>query len=269
MMIRKVALVVVFASMGLMLSVPSHAGAVKVGGTWYYFSLDFETLIKSLTGKDVKDGTFVGAEVKITSADSACANPQGKVIAGEGPGTTVSGTSPNVNDNNLVKDDRVKGNVYQTTATILNIVPEDQRLNPPAGICKDAPGTSAWAPLFWQDRNCNKGSITGFQTTCYADFAVFTDGTLTYITGDSTGQPVTINTPLADWTYVYLPTTFKFKATLNNTATAEQYDEQYGSCRFPLNPANGEPYSIANPPAGGWAAAPISYECVAITADQY
>ena len=269
-MIRKISLAAVTAAMMMILAGPAHAGSYIIGGKVYYFSLNIEALIAKVTGKDLKDGTYIGAEVKITNADTACSNPQTHVInPGQGPAGTVSGTSPNINDGNLVKNDKVTGNVYQTTATIIDLVPAEQRLNPPAGICKETPGVAQWYPLFWQDKNCNKGAITNFGTTCYSDYAASDGyGGLTYVTGNFAGQPVTYNTSLADWTYIYLPTALKFKADLINSTTGV-VSSIYGSCRFPLNPANGEPYSITNPPVGGWAAAPTYYECVAITADLY
>jgi hypothetical protein len=271
MMIRKIGIAAVFAGAGLMLAGPAHAGSYFYAGKWYYYSLNFEALIAKVTGKDLKDGTFVGAEVKITSPDTACSNPQTKVInPGKGPEGTVSGTSPNIDDDDLVKKDRVQGNIFQTTASILDLVPEDERLNPPAGVCKDAPGASEWLPLFWQDRNCDKGKAAQDLQfpICYKDYAAFVDGFLTYVTGDFEGSRVTTNTSEADWTYVYLPTAFKFKAEINTGTSV--YSQIYGSCRFPLNPANGEPYSITNPPADGWAALPpVYYDCIVITADEY
>ncbi len=274
-MIRKIAIAAVFAGAVLTMAGPAHAAAYLIGGKWYYFSLNFETLIAKVTGKDLKDGTFVGAEVKITSADTACSNPQTHVIdPGQGPAGTLYGTSPSINDGDLVKDDRVKGNVYQTTATIIDLVPEAERLYPPAGTCKDAPGASQWFPLFWQDRNCDKGKAAQdlVPPICYKDYATAAydaNGTfvsLTYVTGDYAGT--TVQDP-QNWTYAYLPTAFKFRADLDS-GTSEPYSSIYGSCRFPLNPANGEPYSITNPPAGGWAALPaVYYDCIVITADQY
>jgi hypothetical protein len=172
----------------------------------------------------------------------------------------------------LNKTYRVKGNIYQTTAKIVELVPEDQRLIPPDGICKDAPGVSEWFPLFWQDRNCDKEKAAeDLQSPiCYKDYAAYVNGSLTYVTGDQKG--VAVQTP-NDWTYVYLPTEFKFKAGIV-TGESASYSEIYGLCRFPLNPANGEQYGINNPPAGGWAALsadgePIYYDCIPITADHY
>jgi hypothetical protein len=271
-MIRKIA-IAAFASVAIMSAGTAHAGAYFIAGTWYFFSLDFEALIKKVTGKDIKDGTYVGAEVKITNADTVCSNPQSHLInPGQGPEGTLYGTSPNINDDNLTKDERYKGNVFQTTAKILDLVPEEDRLNPPSGTCKDAPGVSSWQPLFWLDRNCDKGKAAADlqYPVCYKDYAAFVDGTLTYVTGAYAGDPVEYHdTSLSDWTYAYLPTAFKFVAYLESSTTGA-YSQIYGSCQFPLNPANGEPYSISNPPAGGWAASPpVYYECQEITADQY
>lgn len=280
-MIRKIAIAAVFAGAGLMLAGPAHSAAYFIGGKWYYFSLNLEALIAKVTGKDLKDGTFVSAEVMITSADTACSNPQAKVInPGNGPQGTLYVESPNITDENLLKKDRVQGNIYQTTASTVELVPEDQRLNPPDGICKDAEGVSQWFPLFWldgKDESCdkNKPAEDLVAPICYKDYAMGTaydaDGKvteLTYVNGDYKGLPVTTNTLLTDWTYVYLPTEFKFKAAISTGGS--EYGEMYGLCRFPLNPANGEPYGITNPPAGGWAASPaVYYDCIPITAAEY
>jgi len=269
-MIRKLAVAALVAGWTLAVTSPAMAATPRlIGGQWVYLSLDFTALIEKLTGKDINDGTFVGATVKILTADTLCANPQTKLTnPGQGPKSIASGTSPNINDGNLTKDDRVKGTVFTTTAVISDVVPAATRLNPPEGTCKSSPGVGDWQPLYWQDRSCNKGTITGYQTNCYQDYAGFVNGTLTYINGAFAGYPVTINSALADWTYIYLPTSFKFKATLNNSTTGSAYSDIYGTCQFPLNPANGEAYSITNPPAGGWGSA-VGYECVEITADQY
>ncbi len=272
-MIRKFAIAAVFAGAGLMLAGPAHAAAYFIGGKWYYFSLNFEALIAKVTGKDLKDGTFVSAVVNITSADTACSNPQTKVInPGTGPQGTLILETPNIKDDNFVKKDRAQGNIFQTTASTDELVPEDQRLNPPDRICKDAPGASQWFPLFWQDKNCEKGEAAADLALpiCYKDYAAFVDGFLTYVTGDLAGSAVTTNTLLTDWTYVYLPTEFKFEAEINTGESA--YSQIYGLCRFPLNTENdkGEPYSITNPPERGWAALPaVYYDCIPITADEY
>jgi len=119
-MIRKFAIAAVFAGAGLMLAGPAHAAAYFIGGKWYYFSLNFEALIAKVSGKDLKDVTFVGAEVKITSADTACSNPQTKAISpGQGPQGTLLGTSEPLGPDDVVdlnKTYRVKGNIDQTTA---------------------------------------------------------------------------------------------------------------------------------------------------------
>lgn len=279
-MIRKIAIAAVLAGVGLTLASPSHAGSYFYNGKWYYYSLNLEALIAKVTGKDIKDGTFVSAVVTINTADSLCSNPQSHVVLpGKGPKGIVSGSSGNIKDGDLVKKDRFAGNIYQTTATILDLVSEQQRLNPPtidgiSQICKDAPGASQWFPLFWQDRHCNREGfpIDSNQPFCYVDYAAFKDGILVYVTGVSPGNEVPACSPQDEcistypnkppfynkyynWTFVYLPTTFTFIAqVLTKTSTGETTnDEISGSCKFTLNPLNSQPYSITNPPPNGWA----------------
>lgn len=275
MMNRKFATIAVLAGAALMWAnagYSSHRGKFEahlIGGKIYWYSINFEELIKKITGSDLKAGTFVSAELKILSADSACSNPQTHVInPGQGPKGTAFGSSPQVNDDNLVRSDKVLGNVYQTTASVINLVPDDMRLNPPAGICKDAPGASQWQVLFWQDRNCDKGKAPGdlLDPICYKEFAAFgSDGFLRFVTGPFAGSVVANK---FDWTFVYLPTLFKFKVDL--IVGPGSVETNYGSCQFPLNPSNGQPYGITNPPAGGWAALPrVEYTCVPIPSGQY
>ena len=275
MMFRKIAVAACCASTLMMVSAPASAAAYFIGGKWYYFSLNFEALLAKITGKDLKTGTYVGAEVKILNSDVRCANPQGHFIdPGEGPKGIAYGTSPTVDADDLTRTgNKVTGNVYTTTASVIDLVPEGQRLNPPADLCKNPPGNSSWQPVYWQDRNCSKGLPVGDLTNpvCYRDLAVKNDGVLVYVTGPSAGTPVT---NAADWTFMYLPTVFKFKATLVNTASGE-YDTLHGSCQFPANletaAANyGQPYSLNNPPVNGWAAwPPVGFDCVEIPSAQY
>jgi hypothetical protein len=73
------------------------------------------------------------------------------------------------------------------------------------------------AVLAGQDESCdkNKAAEDLVPPICYKDYAAFVNGFLTYVTGDLAGSAVTTNTLLTDWTYVYLPTEFKFKAEIN------------------------------------------------------
>lgn len=284
-MFRKLAILATFASAAMVLTAPAHATAYFIAGQWYYFSLDFEALIAKITGKDLKLGTYVGASVTILSADTECANPQSKLVnPGQGPaGQTITGISPNLTSDDLTKsDNKVYGNTYTTTATVLDLVDPSLRLNPPQDLCKNPPGAASWVPLFWQDRNCSKG-LPPEQLTdpvCYKEVAIFvynSDGTrtLTYATGALSGTPVAAGSdcspdnPYCDWTFVYLPTGFKFTATLQNSTTGA-YSYLYGQCQFPANNETGAndpgaPYSISNPPVNGWAAAPpVYYDCAAI-----
>jgi len=255
----------------------SHLGYPSthiIFGQAYYYSINFDLLFKKITGKNLKEGTFAGATVKIGNADSACSNPQLKLIApGVGPKGIVSGTSPSVDDGDLVKDDRYKGNIYQTTTTILELVPEGERLSPPEGLCKTTSGNGDWETLFWQDRECDKGKAPEDLTdpVCYKEFAGFdSEGTLRFVTGPGAGNLVIGK---ENWTYVYLPTGFAFKIDLNFGETVDE--SIYGICNFVQNTEvgaakPGEPYSITNPPVNGWAAQPAApYNCEPITLDQF
>lgn len=260
----------------MMVSAPANAAAYFIGGKWYFFSLNFDSLLAKVSGGDLRAGTTVQANVEILGSNVECSNPQGKTIGGVGPkGVAYQGTSEPVTADNLTKtDNKVKGNVYQTTTTI-DINTERNADN--LGLCKDAPGNSAWQPLYWQDMSCDKNKPVGdlADPVCYKERAVKVDGILTYLTGPLKGQIVgnTQNDSANNvgyWTFVYLPTAFKFKAALNVGSTTPDFE--YGSCTFPLNvelnAANpGQPYSISNPPVNGWAASPgVGYNCVAIPA---
>ena len=273
-MFRKIAIAACFASALMMVSAPASAAAYFIGGKWYYFSLDFEALLAKITGNDLKTGTYVGAEVKILSSNVQCANPQGQLIdPGQGPQGVAYGTSPTVNANDLTRTgNKVQGNVYTTTAQVIDLVPPEQRLNPPYNLCKNPPGTASWQPVYWQDRNCSKGLPVGqlADPVCYKDLAVKENGVLTYITGPSAGTQVFDE---SGWTFIYLPTVFKFKADLKSGTST--YDTLYGSCKFPLNNevgavSPGQPYSLSNPPVNGWAASPaVGFDCAAIPSSQY
>ena len=123
-MFKKIAIAACFASALMMVSAPAHAAAYFIGGKWYYFSLNFEALIAKVTGKDLKTGTYVGAEVKILNSNVQCVNPQGHLLdPGLGPKGTAYGSSPNVKDDDLTKlGNKVTGNVYSTTADRKSVV---------------------------------------------------------------------------------------------------------------------------------------------------
>ena len=118
MKVRKIAIAACFASALTMVSAPASAAAYLIGGKWYFFSLDFEASIARVTGRDLKTGTFVGGEVKITSSESICLNPESKYVnPGQGPVVKAAGTSPDLTDSDLSKDDRLK-NTFVTTAVV-------------------------------------------------------------------------------------------------------------------------------------------------------
>jgi hypothetical protein len=278
MTIKKIFIAGCCAALLATVAAPANAAAYFIGGKWYYFSLNFEALLAKITGKDLKTGTYVGAEVKILDSDVRCANPQGHFIdPGQGPLGTAYGTSPSVDADDLTRTgNKVTGNIYTTTASVVELVPEGQRLNPPADLCKNPPGNATWQPVYWQDRNCSKGLPVGQLTdpVCYRDLAVKVNGALVYITGPYTGALVSSVDNEANWTFTYLPTAFKFRADLINSA-AGTYDSLYGSCQFPPNneagaAMPGAPYSLSNPPVNGWAAdPPVGFDCVQIPAEQY
>jgi hypothetical protein len=76
-MFKKILIGTCFASVLMMVAAPANAAAYFIGGRWYYFSLDFEADLAKITGKDIKIGTYVGANVKILESNVQCANPQG------------------------------------------------------------------------------------------------------------------------------------------------------------------------------------------------
>lgn len=269
-MFKKIVIGACFASALLMVSAPANAAAYFIGGKWYYFSLDFVADIAKISGKDLKTGTNVSAFVKIVNADTLCTNPQGKFInPGVGPKVSAFGTSPNVTDEDLSRtENKVKGNVYTTTAAV------PLAKDPPVNPCKDPVGVAEWKVLYWQSENCDKGlpvdklGITG-NAVCYRDLAYKNNADkLVYI---SSG--VEVASP-ADWTFVYLPTLFKYMGTLDNTVSGN-YDKQFGACQFPINNEPlaafpGTAYSLSNPPVNGWAATPaIYYACGPITETQF
>ena len=271
-MFKKMAIAACFAGALTVVSAPANAAAYLIGGKWYFFSLDFEASLAKVTGKDLRDGTRVFAEVKIDASNIQCANPQGNLVdPGEGPKSTSSGSSANVTDKDLTRSaNKVTGNVYTTTAAVA--LPKDPPL---ANPCKDPNGVAEWKPTYWQFAGCARGTATnpipGSGPVCYTDRAVKNaDGTLVYVSGPLAGTPVAAP---ADWTFVYLPTEFRYKAAV--VTGADETGSEYGACNFPANneagaTSPGLPYSLDNPPTNGWAAyPPVSYVCTAIPLSTY
>lgn len=262
---RKIAIAACSASVLFAASAPASAAAYLIGGKWYFFSLDFEASLAKVTGKDLKDGTRVFAAVQIDASNIQCANPQGNLVdPGEGPRATAFGTSEDVTDKDLTRTgNKVTGNIYKTTAAVA--LPKEPDVNP----CKDPNGVAEWKPTYWQFDNCARGTATNPIPTslpvCYTDRAVKLNNTLVYASGPLTGTAVA--NP-AHWTFVYLPTAFRYKAAVE-TGSMETSSE-FGSCHFPANNEAGAaypglPYSLDNPPVNGWAAyPPVSYVCTAI-----
>jgi hypothetical protein len=270
-MFKKMAIAACFAGAFTMVSAPAHAAAYLIGGKWYFFSLDFEATLAKVTGKDLKDGTRIFADVKIDASNIQCANPQGNILdPGEGPASNASGSSANVTDKDLTRTgNKVTGNVYTTTAQVA--LPKDP---PVANPCKDPNGVAEWKPTYWQYDGCARGTATnpipGSLPVCYTDRAAMLGGQLTYVSGPLTG---TLVAEPGKWTFVYLPTVFRYKAAV--VTGADETSSEYGSCNFPANneagaPYPGLPYSLSNPPTNGWAAyPPVSYVCTAIPQSTY
>ncbi len=290
MMFKKIATVACLASAMSMVSAPASAAAYFIGGKWYYFSIDFEADLAKVTGKDVKDGTRVQVAAKITNSNVQCGNPQGQLISGVGPTGTVTGTSKFVDpaDQVLIRDNRVKGNVYKSTTQVTKLVANG--LKPDFG-CENSAGNGNFVPVYWRYLNCNKGGITGFPEACYQERAVATSfdtngvaTALMYSTGPRWREAIT-GDDINNWTYVYLPTAFNYRATIEvltdatttpptYTTTTEPDGRQFGSCSFPANNEPGaayygQTYSLNNPPVNGWAATPIDFTCGPITETDY
>lgn len=252
-MIGKIAIAACFASTLAMVSVPAHAAAYLIGGRWYYFSLDYDATLKKVTGKELKDVLQVKSKAVITQSQVQCGNPQGKLVdPGVGPRLTVSAISDPLDETNLDKSDRSKSTFRKTVAVDL------ERL-PPAGTC-DSPanGTNGeWKPLYWQKSGCDRADQTAAGVMCYSDFAYRnTAGFLYYVTGPLRGTPVGNE---FDWTFVYLPTQFDY--TSDVFVGGLRTGGVTGTCTFDINPSNGSPYSLNNPPVGGWAKAKTPYVC--------
>jgi hypothetical protein len=287
-MISKFATVAVLAGVALISTIAVHASHLGyksthiILGKAYYYSLNINALITALTGRDIKDGTQLKAEVKILSSETACLNPQSHIInPGEGPKGNISLISDPLNSSNLVKSDRTKS-TFSTTATGDLVLTEALRLT---SICKDSPGTSQWYQLYWQDRNCKKGDPITANNTCYTEFARFDGAILKYV---DTGLPVpdclldatnsNCGSPYNkyhNWTFVFLPSVFAMKAYVQIAGGTEPDSDFYWSCQFkPNNEAGannpGAPYSFNNPPVNGWAGVPAAeYACTPITKVQY
>ena len=272
---RSIAIAVCSAGALMSVSAPAQAAAYLIGGKWYFFSLDFEASLAKVTGRDLKDGTNLFADVKIDTSNTQCANPQGQLInPGQGPKSTASGTSANVTDADLTRTgNKVTGNVYKTTAKVE--LPKDPPLE--ANPCKDANGVSEWTPTYWQFANCSRGTATNpipsGLPVCYTERARKVNGTLIYATGPLAGTPISA-TEAVNWTYVYLPTEFRYRAVVQ-IGGVETPSEEFGACNFPANNESGArqqglPYSLDNPPVNGWAAyPPVTYVCTAIPESSY
>jgi hypothetical protein len=249
---------VVMVSAGVVLSSAVNAQTLRIGGA-YYNTLDVTTIIEKLTGRDIKDGAFVSADVSVTSSQTRCINPQLKVVDGNGPKPTGSGTSTPITseDETVVKGDRVKSRFVKQ-------VPIDLSLgNPEADYCKEpgeSPSVTKWYQVYWRDEGCLKSGETGTLPYCYADYAYIdpADGVMKYLDG----APVPDR---SNWTFVFLPLRFAVYGVLEAEVTSEELDYVYAACEIGINPANGLPYSLSNPPDGGWAGPDITkraaYNC--------
>lgn len=308
-MIRKFTTIAAVAAAALMSMNAVHASHLGyksthiIGGKAYFFTLNFSALITSLTGRDIKDGTQLVADVKISDSDTACANPQThRVMPGVGPKGNVVLTSEPLSESDVLdKNDREKRNIFATTATSDALVPAEFRLRDDLGLCKETAGTQ-WVQMFWEDKSppCIKGQATG--NTCYGAYtastgytrlAVWMNNSLTIVPSSTALQCTrTLKTPAPaagedpynyfgadceNWTFVFLPTMFALKAYVTTAGVADTDSNTYYSCQFNINndagaPRSGEPYGIGNPPDAGWGgpvANAASYQCDAITDEQY
>ena len=260
-MIKKIAIAGCFASALMMVSAPANAAAYLIGGKWYYFSLDYDATLKKVTGRELKAGLQVKSDVGITRSQIQCGNPQGQILnPGQGPQLSAGGISDPVDPLiDLVKSDRSKSTFQKTVKVDLPTLP-------PPNAC-DAPANSLngeWKPLYWQKSGCDRGDETLTGVMCYSDFAYRkADGFLYYVTGPSTGDPVGLDNE-GNWTFVYLPTEFGYNSDVyvENVRTGGVT----GTCTFANNPSPyavypGSPYSLDNPPVGGWAKVKTPYVC--------
>ncbi len=254
-MIKKIAIGACFASALLMVSAPANAAAYLIGGKWYYFSLDYDAVLKKVTGKDLKLVTQVKGDVTITRSQIQCGNPQGYILnPGEGPQLSTSGTSDPFSLEDLDKSDRSKSTFKKTVQLPLPVDPVD-------GAC-DGPANSPngdWKALYWQKSGCDRGDETAYGVMCYSLLAYknISDGNLYYVTGPSKGLQVGDNT---QWTFVYLPTEFSYTSTV--TVGGVPTGGITGTCQFAYNPAYPDQrYSLDYPPVEGWAKAKAAYEC--------
>ena len=250
-MFKKMAIAACFAGALTMVSAPANAAAYLIGGKWYFFSLDYDATLKKVTGRELNDGLTVTSNVTITGSQILCGNPQGNVInPGVGPTLSTTATSDPVDaSNDVVKSDRSKSTFKKTVE-----VPLEPPL--PSNVCV-SPANSTngqWTVLYWKKDNCNRGTAAT-TNVCYSDFAYKKDGALYYTeSGDEVGDET-------GWTFVYLPTNFYYKSIVNVNLIPTTAVE--GNCKF-ANNTNGQPYSLSNPPAGGWASARTLYTCTEV-----
>ena len=257
MKLRKIAIAACSAGVLLAASAPASAAAFLIGGKWYFFSLDYDATLKKVTGRELNDGLTVTSNVTITGSQTLCGNPQGNVInPGVGPTLSTTATSDPVDPTDptqVDKADRSKSTFKKTVQ-----VPLEPLL--PSNACV-SPANSAngqWTVLYWQNKLCNRGTDpTTYEYTnmCYSDFAYKKDGVLYYAgSGDEVGDET-------GWTFVYLPTNFYYKSIVNVNLIPTSAVE--GNCKF-ANNTNGQPYSLSNPPVGGWASARTLYTCTEV-----
>ena len=263
-MISRIATLSVLAGAALLSANPVHASHLGyksthiILGKAYFYSLNLYATITSLTGRNINDGTALGAGVKVLTAETQCQNPQGKFVSGVGPKAELNLSSDLLTADNLVKADRTKS-TFRTTAT--GALSFGNNL---ASYCKDAGqvgGPSQWYQLYWKYSGCTTGAPSN--NTCYARLARHDGTTLIYIDD---------NTPVgntADWTFVYVPSTFVTQAIVTKGGVPDGESITSWSCSFESN-VNGQPYSIINPPVGGWGGPnPATYACTLIGNDVY
>lgn len=250
MVFKKIAVSALCASALAMVSVPASAAAYLIGGKWYYFSLDYDATLKKVTGKELKSGLQVKSDATVLESQIQCGNPQGSLInPGQGPQLSVGTVSDPLSEANVDKSDRSKSTFLKTVKVQL----------PPDGVntC-ESPANSPngeWKPLYWKKDGCARGDEIG--ESCYSAYAYKkADGSMYYVSGPLDGQQIS---DTGNWTFVYLPTKFGYVSTV--LVGGEPTVGVKGTCSFAANPLNGEPYSLTNPPFGGWAKVKTPYVC--------
>jgi len=272
---------------------PASADAFFFDGVWYFFTLNFEGKIAKLTGADINDGTIVETKSFVLGSQVACVNPQTKVInPGEGPYVGVSGVSEPVGESDAInKSQRQKRNEFTKTATSilarqggviggLPFLPNQDQL------CKNVGGNGNWIPVYWQDKNCKKLGVpypdpdVSTNDICYSDLVTKVGESPTgpvyqYISSSTQAIGSTFTDTANNWTYVFLPILIAGRANLQTGGEDTVSSYKYYKCSLELNTDSnaafpGQPHSLTNPPAQGWASKHVKYSiCYPFTEQEF